>query len=581
MAVDGEGNIYISTDGGILLLDKTGAEAGMVTVESGWINSMTTGRDGKMYVTYYDYNSATGGMALSEVDFAGKKIGNSFQNLPGNLRSVCVASENTFLLNDGTSVYEYDITTQTSEEMLTWLDSDINGEYVDFCTMAEDGKLLAKIRDWGTGVEEIAKLTKTKASELPQKEQIVFGTLYSTQELQAAAVAFNKKSDKYHVSIKTYIDQNNWTENSYTDGMAKMNNDITSATDCPDILDMGQLNEAQLAAKGVFEDLYPYMENSSVLKKEDFMDGILDQFTREGKLISIPKTFNISTVAGKTSLVGEEMGWTLDEMMAFAKEHPDVNLLDGMDKGTALYFCMAFNQDYYVDWTKGECHFDTDEFKSLLEFANMFPDEINWENYNEGDRVENMKNDKVLLEQVNISEIEDIQLAPAKFDADVTYIGYPVTDDGVGCMLNSGSRYGITSKSQHKEGAWAFIESYITDNSSNMFSWGFSTLKDEFQKSIDEAIKRNEPAEEGSMMGMSVLSISMDGWEYSYHQPTNEEIALVQELIKVSRATSSTNDEIYKIITEEAAPYFEGQKSVDEVASVIQSRAQIYVSENS
>lgn len=34
------------------------------------------------------------------------------------------------------------------------------------------------------------------------------------------------------------------------------------------------------------------------------------------------------------------------------------------------------------------------------------------------------------------------------------------------------------------------------------------------------------------------------------------------------------------IITEEAAPYFAGQKNVNEVADIIQNRVQIYVNEN-
>jgi hypothetical protein len=38
---------------------------------------------------------------------------------------------------------------------------------------------------------------------------------------------------------------------------------------------------------------------------------------------------------------------------------------------------------------------------------------------------------------------------------------------------------------------------------------------------------------------------------------------------------------VYSIISEEAEAYFKGQKTVDEVADIIQSRVKIYVSENS
>ena len=42
----------------------------------------------------------------------------------------------------------------------------------------------------------------------------------------------------------------------------------------------------------------------------------------------------------------------------------------------------------------------------------------------------------------------------------------------------------------------------------------------------------------------------------------------------------SNSQELINIITEEAAPYFAGQKNVNEVADIIQNRVQIYVNEN-
>jgi len=76
-------------------------------------------------------------------------------------------------------------------------------------------------------------------------------------------------------------------------------------------------------------------------------------------------------------------------------------------------------------------------------------------------------------------------------------------------------------------------------------------------------------------------SISYGDWEYSYHIPTQEEVAVLQDLINVAEPSSATgNDEITNIITEEAEAFFKGQKSVSDVANVIQSRVQVYVNEN-
>ena len=76
-------------------------------------------------------------------------------------------------------------------------------------------------------------------------------------------------------------------------------------------------------------------------------------------------------------------------------------------------------------------------------------------------------------------------------------------------------------------------------------------------------------------------SISYGDWEYSYRIPTQEEVATLQDLINVAEPSSATgNDEITNIITEEAEAFFKGQKSVADVANVIQSRVQVYVNEN-
>lgn len=592
--VDGQGNIYICVENAVLLFNSEGEEQGVVEVSDAWISAIGLGKDGKVYLSYYDYSANSGGTLLAEIDFAGKKIANTYANLPGmSGNGFSTGIEKDFLINDGSKVYEYDLASESYEELFSWLECDINGSYVQYMGVTESGTLLAIIRDWESNVTEIAKLNKTAASEVVKKEEITIGTLYNGQELQAAAVAFNKASDTYHVTIKTYIDNNNWTENSYQDAITNLNNDITSGTNCPDILDLSQLNAEQLAAKGVIEDLTPYLEKSSVLSKEDFIDNLLEGLTYDGILVAIPSSFNISTVVGKTSAVGEEMGWSLEEMMAFAKEHPDAQLFDGMEQSSILYYCMMYNSDAFIDWAKGECHFDSEDFKTLLEFVNMFPKEIDWSTYDGSLKAEEYQEGKILLNTVWISDFQDVQMYPAMFGENVTFIGFPTIDGSVGCTLNANSQYAITAKSAHKDGAWAFLESYLTSSGDSMYSWGFSSLKEKMQEKIDEITKVEYLLDENGEQvldengepiitsgGMS--SISWGDWEYTYHIPTDEEIALVKELISVARPASDvSNDEILNIITEEADAYFKGQKTLDDVVNIIQSRAQIYISENS
>ena len=63
--------------------------------------------------------------------------------------------------------------------------------------------------------------------------------------------------------------------------------------------------------------------------------------------------------------------------------------------------------------------------------------------------------------------------------------------------------------------------------------------------------------------------------------PTQEEVDMVFNLIQATgKEKGDPNYQMRVIISEEVDAYFLGQKSVDEVADIIQSRMQVYVSEN-
>ena len=214
-------------------------------------------------------------------------------------------------MQNGSKVYEYDVKSQKAEELFSWLDSDINGSSVQNFGVLEDGRILVILMDWESNENSIALLTKKKASEVPQKETIVIASLYGS-DLQSAVVKFNKASDKYHISLKEYLDFSGYDGNSeadyqayMADGVNRLINDITSGN-CPDILDLSGVNYRQLAAKGVFEDLGAYLDKSDKLNRSDFLDNVMEAYTVDGTLISIPYIVQIQTLVGKGSDVGDK-----------------------------------------------------------------------------------------------------------------------------------------------------------------------------------------------------------------------------------------------------------------------------------
>lgn len=586
MALDQEGHVYISTQSTVHLLDGDGNYAGAVDLSAAWIESLGTGKDGRVYAVYYDRSS--GGSVAAAIDYAGKTVDKKLDGLPeenGNL-ILSAGSDKDFLISNSGKLYEYDMATQSSEEVLEWLASDINGNYVRFICATEDGRILAVTQDWETNTTECISLTKTAASEVQAKEEIVVGVLYGDQALQSAAVTFNKNSDKYHISIRQYYGGDDSIE--YEDAIAKLNSDIASKDNCPDILEVDSLDIQHLNALGAFEDLKLWLDKSSVLSEESFMERVLNAYTYDGRLVCIPKSFQINTIVGKKSELGDAKGWTIKEIMAFAESHPDAELFQYATRSEMMEIFMAFNQDAFIDWEKGTCNFDGEEFQRILEFVGSFPEDYDWvdDGMNIHDR---LASGRLLLYSAYISELQDIQLYEALFGEEVTYIGYPTLSGSGGSVFTGTGCYAIASGSRHKDGAWSFIEGYLSGNN-DMYNWGLPSNREKFDALVEKELhveyvkdengellldENGNPIPEGGSGGLY-----MDGFEYTYRPSTREEIDTLLALIDRSAPISLGDREIMKLISEEAEAFYKGDKSAAEAAELIQKRVSIYVSEN-
>jgi glutamyl-tRNA reductase len=61
---------------------------------------------------------------------------------------------------------------------------------------------------------------------------------------------------------------------------------------------------------------------------------------------------------------------------------------------------------------------------------------------------------------------------------------------------------------------------------------------------------------------------------------SQSDIDAVKTILKNMKYQVNSETQIMKIIKEEAAAYFAGQKSAEEVSDIIQSRVQVYLKEN-
>ena len=589
IAVDGQGRCCLISDSGLWLFDAAGNSVGSVSLSGGQssVDGCFTSGDGTVYVIKENYGGDVFTTSLSPVEFESRSVGESVCDFPSSV-SMAPGGENRVLYHDRSDVYVYDLQTKETQKLFNWIDCDINGDSVTAFGALSDGRIAVAYEDFETGEEGVALLTDTPAEQVVQKEQIVVGVMFPDSSFSAAVVQFNKSNDRYHVSVRQYADYNADGENYYEAGLTRLNADLVSDS-CPDILSLSSLNWEQLAAKGLFEDLSPYLEQGGKLDRNDMLENILEAYTYDGKLIAIPDSFMVESIVGSASQVGQEPGWTLEDMIAFADAHPEADLFDTTTREGVLRYCLNLTMDDFVDWESGKCSFDGEEFRNLLNFVKDFPESYEYDE-DAPSEPERIQAGEVLLTTVNFSDFEDIQLYREMFGGDITCIGYPNSDGSSGSILYPMNLYAITSKSDQKEGAWDFLEYFLTREDTGI-SWGFPNSRSELETMAAEAVEQKYVLDEnGDPMlddqGNPILEggshgVGYGNWWYYYRIPTQDEVDMMLALIESAVPGTYVNDQIMSLILEEAGAFFQGQKSVEDVTSVIQSRVGNYVSENS
>ncbi len=583
--VDGQGNFYLD-DGNntIYVLDQDMNKICEIKADN-WIRSMAASKEGDVYISTYGEN----GLEMRKVDIAARKLGEPQTGLAsgyGN-QDFITGSTKSFLMDNRSQVSLYDLSTQTEEALFSWLDVDINSDNVSQRGELSDGRVWALTRDYGSegadGPEfELILLSRKEASQVPQKEKIVYGAMWVDSNVKKAIIDFNKTSDKYRITVKEYGE----AVEDYQAAQTQFNADLTTA-DCPDIIGLNSLDHHLYASKGVLEDLYPYMEKSGI-NKADYLENILGAYESDGKLYGLIPAFYVSTTMAKASQVGDKTGWTLSEMLEFA-EGREENLFAYGSRSSIFNYCIYNNIDEFIDWESGKCFFDSEDFIRTLEFAAKYPEEYDYQADREEGISSRIRSDKVLLLDSSISSVQEFQMLTGMFGEKVSFLGYPNSERKGNLVQATGGCMGLSSKSKHKEGAWEFMQRLLSEEyqdsmlSEHGNSFGFpvkkSTLEKQFELDMTPDYFEDE---DGNKTENAKTSWGWDDFQMDIMAATQEEVDAVRSLIEsAEKVSGSVDEQLVNIITEESEPFFKGQKSAADVAGIIQNRIQIYVNENS
>ena len=371
-------------------------------------------------------------------------------------------------------------------------------------------------------------------------------------------------------------------------GMDRLLTEI-AAGKSPDIIEMftytntGKINALpyqQMAATGYLEDLWPYIERDPELGRDSVVEAPLKAVEVNGGLYMLFNSFGIYTLAGAQEVVGDRYGWTLEELWdAFSAMPEDATVLDYcVDKGNMFLTLFPLLVDSYIDWETGQCFFDSEGFRSSLEFINSFPQEFEWT----GDEAVNRElsdrqmNGLQMLNTIGVWSARDMQRIDAWCGGHAAFVGYPTADGSVGSFFSIRSgRLAMSSSCKDKEAAWDFLRRMLlpryvsAEKVEELVNSGFPVNQTDFKKRFEIEQKTKYSAYIFGIYGPSCDFPRLEKTDYD---------RLVDFINRIDKL-GIYNQKLLDTIQEPCEAYFSGDKTLDETVQLIQNRVMLYVNE--
>lgn len=631
--VDNSGNVYLSDWQNVYIYDQDGNKKTTVDLgeNGGELCELKAGVVGVCYYKNDEAKPEESGRVFQEIDPATGKLTGDTVKIPDSAYNFFPGDDVYDIYYDyNGNIYGYKFDTDTKDKVIDWIECDINSNNLNSYSILPDGRVIAFENTYDdqtqTNTMQLIVMTRVDAASVVNKTVLTFACNGLDWNMRDAIVKFNRSSNTHRIVVRDYSEYN--TDDDYTAGIQKLNTEMLSGK-LPDMIDINTYSMPieQYAAKGFLTDLYELIDADADLSREDFVQPVLKALeSADGKLYQLPQTFAVDTAIALDKVVGEYDTWNLAAVKdAMTKLQDGATVFDVYrTKSDILSTCISRNIDAFVDWENGAAHFDSDEFKALLEFANSFPDTYDWENADEEDQdsAQNRMNaGKQLMSSFYVSSLEDILYQLTGYNGKVKFVGYPSEDGTSNHAFQIDGAIAISSTCADKTAAWNFMKQFLNEEYQSSYNiWSFPINQAAFDAKLKEMMTEEYQTDDnGNVMkddngnpiripkvtyytdgngtmtgystgngGVAVMQASADGsvemgenGEVNVYAMTQEQADEILGLINATTAVYGYDESILNIISDEAAAYFAGEKSLDDTANMIQSRVNLYVAEQS
>ena len=506
-------------------------------------------------------------------------------NIP--LRNLTYCNGQLVTVTDG-GVYNIDVEAGTCKMILSFNCSVCNRFLVSNSELkyADEDRLLFSYTSRYVGANQIsfALCTFTRTSDYPAAGKNIL-TIASTEDLDysisEAMMRFNQESDTSYMLFDNRYKANREIDyanvdntdraalsslNSYASVSDRLAMDIL-AGEGPDILITNGSNE-QLSNKDYFIDLSGYLQNESGINESDYFMNAIEASKFNGALYQLPIGFYVDCLLASGEDLGDKNGLTFEEYKSMVK-----TVCNGTDPlyDHQLTFSRTevatrlFSNESEKFISDGKIDVNCSDFNEILDYCSELPAKSFYEGKDVDSEWEDLMSAKenMRVQPAVVFGFYEFEEYSMKFKEPLI-CGYPSVD---GRTATVGSNIAVS------------ISSNTGDVNSCKQFLGI-LLSEDIQKTLFTNIPVNKKcARDIALMEIAEYNKRVAGSEgvmFTKAGKTLDTAIADRYIDQLSTATTSSfaYHSISLIIYEEIPAYFEGQKSFEDVATVINDRAQ-------
>lgn len=412
------------------------------------------------------------------------------------------------------------------------------------------------------------------------------------EKVLAAIQEFNDSNDDCFIEYKNYediLDPNDYLDkdgdNDYDAFREAVYDYIWKAVskgEGPDILfrysnaSGGKYESRFFEYGGLLQDMSPLWEKEDSSWRALYYTDLIELMKNGDELYSIPYAFVINNHVILDKKAADTKP-TYSDWLKYMDEHADGRALFRMTGQEFLRSCLCYDASSFIDEKTGKSQFSCQEFKDLLRLSKEYCMSIEeWNNMSE--------RESVLAENWITGDFSREIASGCEYGTNGQYYGLISKDGGHACL--SGESISITSKCEDVEGAWEFIKVLLSpgpqeydmrvDDPRDIHLNDFPVLRSSMEYLLDFDL--NPKAHEEYWYHYDYDN--GDDWTIDEVTPmTEEEAQTVRDFISSVDYVYYSDYEIVNVVMEESAPYFSGQKSLDDVVAIIDNRVQTILNE--